>query len=431
MASCALETRRPEWNLLSRAISPQMANLVCGQEGSWQLAYVNIGGYATQGIALPKTLTLQHVLSPDGCKFDHAENLPGLEVQPVKGLRAIKKLNPGSHRGFRIKLWSKLINEFKSDFNLMAFVYDWRLWGDPLYVLEVVDRFQLEVADAVHKSCGPVALIMHSLGANVVLYCLGCLGQHWTRHHVDRLVMIGPAMMGSPQIFSTFTCGPLGAVVDAVKAGAGIFMFDFVNPTLATTVCSWPCIYQTFPTAVAGVPAYPPDHVCALTPSRSYTVSDTRQFISDVSTCSGGRAPWVTGPLVWDAVSKVADRMLPPPRGIPTHIVYGNGFPTVNQATYGTENLLSMPKFSAMAKGDKTVTAGSIEMLARSWQASGVDIQLHLAPPDVIHKNLILCPFTLSLLSEIFRGRPLFFEKSVADSETSSDGFDSEGFEAD
>eukprot|EP00439_Symbiodinium_sp_Y106_P001149 s8542_g1.t1 len=90
-----------------------------------------------------------------------------VDVQPVRGLDGIRTLNPGPESSVTpVYLWHNLIEHLSPNYNCMAFNYDWRRWGDLLYVDELQKQFQQTIERAVKIAGGlPVTLIGHSMGA--------------------------------------------------------------------------------------------------------------------------------------------------------------------------------------------------------------------------------------------------------------------------
>merc|ERR1712216_717872 len=104
-------------------------------------------------------------------------NGKGIDVRPVEGMAGMRTLNPGEL--IPIDVWRGLTTRLDHQFNFFAFNYDWRRWGDEVYAELMVGRFRKQVESKVLELGPKVALIGHSMGCPVILYCLGKLGKQW------------------------------------------------------------------------------------------------------------------------------------------------------------------------------------------------------------------------------------------------------------
>eukprot|EP00434_Breviolum_minutum_P031944 symbB.v1.2.028249.t2/scaffold2979.1/size66004/2 len=76
------------------------------------------------------------------------------EVYPVQGLDGIRTLNPGLESDVTpIYLWHNIIEHLsEAEVNLLAFNYDWRRWGDVIYIAQLVPKFKELMERAVYES---------------------------------------------------------------------------------------------------------------------------------------------------------------------------------------------------------------------------------------------------------------------------------------
>lgn len=314
------------------------------------------------------------------------DNLQGIHIRPVEGTQGITSLNPGE--GIPIPVWSGSIRtlEFRHNYHNMA--YDWRRWGDEVYAEKVVAKFQKLVATD-RKGRGKVAVIGHSMGASVVLYCVSVLGAEWARSHIDKLILVGPAHMGSPSMLWSFAHGPVNATHAMMAAPQ--FIDEMVNDVTAT----WACMVAEVPTKVGKEYPWPKDTVFAKTPTRTYTLDDMGKFLDDVQASTGNRE---FGPCLWPGVQRMAQKITTP--AVPVYLVYSDGVDTPAEATYDDENLGGPPTISQFVPGDGTIVADSVVRVAQAWEADGGDIKLVKVQGAVSHKELISCGEMVGLLKQ-------------------------------
>merc|ERR1712107_416401 len=93
------------------------------------------------------------------------------------------------------------------DFNVLAFNYDWRRLGDPVYNEQYRGRFQRGIENDFQATRMPMSLIGHSAGCMMILWCLSRLGATWTKTYISDVILVGPCVPGSP-----YGCGAYGNV---------------------------------------------------------------------------------------------------------------------------------------------------------------------------------------------------------------------------
>lgn len=133
-------------------------------------------------------------------------------------------------------VWALLIESLAdvgySPNNMHVASYDWRL---PYAKMELRDqyftrlRYQIEMLVTMHGE--KVAIVAHSMGANVVQYFMqwissphgGKLSSAWVHEHVSQVIAIGPPWLGCPKVVTgmlmgesrdfTYLTGALGGLV--------------------------------------------------------------------------------------------------------------------------------------------------------------------------------------------------------------------------
>eukprot|EP00931_Biecheleriopsis_adriatica_P078614 TRINITY_DN5203_c3_g1_i1.p1 TRINITY_DN5203_c3_g1~~TRINITY_DN5203_c3_g1_i1.p1 ORF type:complete len:492 (-),score=110.61 TRINITY_DN5203_c3_g1_i1:68-1519(-) len=429
MASCALEA----------TTSSGYSHFACDncdaddEEGKKRLAWVSIKQLAKR----PQMVKLLGVTLEEGESVDGVETIKssdgyeGVEVVPVQGLEGIRSLNPGEVPP--IYLWQEFIKEFEEDYNLIAFNYDWRRWGDLTYCDELVEQFKDVVEEVAEKSGQHVALVGHSLGTQVINYCLGMMTAKWTQEHVCDAVLVGPATMGSPSIFAAYANGPSTVTHSSSIPVASLFEYK-----IADVASSWPCMLTVFPLhRVGDSSVFPEDHPFAITPKTTYYAKDVKQFLTDLAAdmlhaeeddeqkereekkgVQEHVREWleehnlITTKRMWKPGYRLAargfsgiEKKLAPALKAPAcrvHLIYSDAIPTLATMSFG-EKLHKKAKFTEKVPGDDTITADSVERMGEAWSRSGCDVKLHKVPGKVHHKGLISCGFSIKRFKEIFK----------------------------
>ncbi|CAE7562415.1 plh1, partial [Symbiodinium necroappetens] len=277
LASCALQ-----------ACATKGASFLCdhcdGEDEHPRIVFVSIS----------EILKRPHIMKSLGLKLEPATSRAGVEtvktstgytnvdVQPVRGLDGIRTLNPGPESSVTpVYLWHNLIEHLSPNYNCLAFNYDWRRWGDLLFVDELQKQFQQTIEHAVKIAGGlPVTLIGHSMGAQVINYMLGVLGEQWTEGHVSDTVLVGPANMGSPSVFAAYANGP-----SQVAHSTVIPVADIAEVRIRDVASTWPGLLAVMPTKLAGFDVFERKPVAIRHDEREYHAEDCVPFLEDVQTC--------------------------------------------------------------------------------------------------------------------------------------------------
>lgn len=346
-------------------------------------------------------------------------------VHPVPGLEGIRTLNPGTESTVTpVYLWHSLI-EHLSEFNLLAFNYDWRRWGDLVYIEQLVVEFRHQIELAAHLARQPVVIIGHSLGTQVVTYMLGLLGPQWTKANVSDLVLVGPATMGSPSVFGAYANGPSTITHSSVLPVA-----ELLEHRLRDVASTWPGLLSVLPTALDDVDTFGNESM-AVAPRRSYGTAETVEFLQDLAACHDEEAEsifkdenfslhertrrWMEEHEIlqvkrtWSkqfekaAVlrkgfeQEVVPHLKPP--NCRVHVIYADGIETLSKLKF-EQNLYRKAKLIGFEKGDDTITARSVDKMCEAWRNAGVVLHQNRAG-KVHHKELISCPFTLRVLDHV------------------------------
>eukprot|EP00971_Amphidinium_carterae_P222374 4413692-Amphidinium_carterae.1 len=90
---------------------------------------------------------------------------------------------------------------------------------------------------------------------------------------------------------------------------------------------------------------------------------------------------------------------------VDTHIIYSKSVKTLQRVNYDAGKLTEQPKIEEFEPGDDTITAASIETLARAWVAKGHTVTLHPTPveDDANHQTCITCPFALKTMRHLMK----------------------------
>mmetsp|Transcript_49525 Transcript_49525/g.127834 ORF Transcript_49525/g.127834 Transcript_49525/m.127834 type:complete len:488 (+) Transcript_49525:77-1540(+) len=330
----------------------------------------------------------------DGTKVASTACVEGVTVKPVEGTAGIRTLNPGEK--IPISVWSGLLDGLYTELNFHAVTYDWRRWGDRVFAEETVANFRQTVESSVRRDGRKSAVIAHSMGASVVLYCLSAVGDSWVKKHVDKVILVAPAHMGSPCMLPSYAHAPIGTTADQ--------FFPLPNGLehgISQVTATWACMIAEMPVPVGGAAPWPADHVFASTPSKEYRLADMEQFLKDAhQSALGNGMDRKFGPALYPGVLKMASKMKAPP--VPTHLVYSDGTDTISRLRYEDEDLTGKPEVAGNEPGDGTIVAASIEAVGKAWEQSDRGaVHYHKAPGATSHKDLIACDFTTELVRRL------------------------------
>jgi len=381
------------------------SSLECKQEGSdaeYIVNWCNVGRLVGSPATVFKSLSLRLVEGTlkDGTAVQSTACAEGYDVQPVQGMEGIKDLNP---RGkIPVPVWGPLIEELESDFKWHAFNYDWRRWGDLMFVEQLAERFQREVEEAIQSDAhvkGKASLIGHSMGASVILYLLSVVDEEWVTKYIENVVLVAPAHTGSPSMVSSFAFCPF------VDTASWFPVPSSLNKNLGDLTSTWACMVAEFPVKVGEISPYPEEHAFAVTsnPEKRYTMDNIGEFLEDLQGSSGKRE---VGPAMWPHVEKIASSTKIP--RVPTAIIYGADVQTPYQVTYDSSDLSVQPKLTETVAGDGTIVASSVEIVAQAWLDKGAPVRLLKDPGRATsHKDLICCPFTIGVIPKILTSTAL------------------------
>eukprot|EP00445_Apocalathium_hangoei_P037722 CAMPEP_0203945516 /NCGR_PEP_ID=MMETSP0359-20131031/81024_1 /ASSEMBLY_ACC=CAM_ASM_000338 /TAXON_ID=268821 /ORGANISM="Scrippsiella Hangoei, Strain SHTV-5" /LENGTH=450 /DNA_ID=CAMNT_0050876695 /DNA_START=1 /DNA_END=1350 /DNA_ORIENTATION=+ len=367
LASCALQTK----------VAPSTYRgcaLPCSNAVGWDLTWLSIEEVITGAQRFRNVLELRNVMGvrKDGTPVLSTGNLEGVSVRPYPGLEGIARLNPGEL--IEVPVWLPLIEAMAPVYRLTPGSYDWRRWGDVVYMEECVEALRAKV-EQEHRVTGRlVSIFGHSMGNSLVIYVLSVLGTEWTREHISELVLVAPAVMGSPKQVSAYAHNPASTVAGLPN---GMSLPAPVEDFLRRCMDTAPSMASLLPMRVGGVSCFPAHHVFVKTPSRSYMIDDMGHYVQDLQQrLPAGRVPTAK---FWPMIQEEFHKIKAP--AVPTHIFYGSEHATVSQVTFRSDDLLATPEVSATAPGDLTVTAASIEALAASWAKQGrAPVHLHMGP---------------------------------------------------
>eukprot|EP00927_Polykrikos_kofoidii_P077714 TRINITY_DN74631_c0_g1_i1.p1 TRINITY_DN74631_c0_g1~~TRINITY_DN74631_c0_g1_i1.p1 ORF type:complete len:584 (-),score=84.00 TRINITY_DN74631_c0_g1_i1:268-2019(-) len=392
LASTSMQMRRPEAE---------------GRAAEWSTAYCSIRTIATAPRDLLEAMTMRQVerTLSDGTTATGVANAEGVDVRPHMGIQGIASLNPGESLT-PINVWRELVDTLSPDYNLLAFSYDWRRWGDLKFAEETVQRFRA-IFEAIRKNgMKPAAIIAHSMGCSLALYCLSELGKAWAREFVDQMIMVAPAPMGSPKMMPSWANSVVAAAKteEGDKCQSSIFpvgrILDPVQDMISDMTSTWACMIAEMPVTVGQIKPWPDDCPLVVTPSRTYCLADTGQFLQDVDASVQGRG---LGPAIWPNVKRLAEKMAVPL--VDTRIIYGVGIDTMSQLEYESDDLGAAPTIKAVDRGDGTVLASTVEILAEAWnqelKEEPVEVRLFPGPEDQDHQHLIACTFTQELVPKL------------------------------
>lgn len=362
--------------------------------------------------------------------FKTVNGYENAEVYPVQGLDGIRTLNPGLESDVTpIYLWHNIIEHLsEAEVNLLAFNYDWRRWGDVIYIAQLVPKFKELMERAVYVSGEPTIVVAHSLGAQVITYMMGFLGDQWTKAHISDVVLVGPATMGSPTVFAGYANGPSTVTHSSVLPVA-----NFMEVRLRDVASTWPGMLSVLPTPLDGLDTFDGQQI-ASSPSRSYSSRDSLAFLEDLAQCDEKEGKhWVmdearglheksrrfledhdilevkrlwkvqfhNAAMVRRAFESHVVPYLKPPN-CRVHVIYTDAIDTLFKHRF-QENLYYKASFETFVPGDDTITAASVDKMCEAWKAEGCRVFKHHAGKKH-HKELISCPFTMKVMDTVLAG---------------------------
>lgn len=360
--------------------------------------------------------------------FKTAAGYENAKVYPVEGLDGIRTLNPGIESEVApVYLWHNVI-EHLSEYNLLAFNYDWRRWGDVIYIARLVPKFKEQLELAVKVSRQPTVVVAHSLGAQVITYMMGLLGPEWTEAHISDVVLVGPATMGLPSVFAGYANGP-----STITHSSVVPVANFMEIRLRDVASTWPGMLAVMPTPLNGLDTFSGQKM-ATSPRRSYSGMDSVAFLEDLANCDEKEGKhWLLDETrgihetsrrwledhdilsvkrIWKVQFQNAAVMrrafethvvpyLRPPN-CRVHVVYAASMDTLFEQKF-QENLFFKASFGKFVPGDDTITAGSVDRMCEAWKKAGCHVVKHHAG-KFHHKELITCPFTMKVLDTVMAG---------------------------
>eukprot|EP00913_Durusdinium_trenchii_P022243 g20899.t1 len=350
-----------------------------------RLVYVSISELAKRPyIVKGLGLAWEPAVSKDGVEtMNTSHGYHNILVNPVEGLDGIKSLNPGAESNLApILLWQTVIDSL-SDFNLLAINYDWRRWGDLIYIEQLVEKFQNQVQMAVRISRQPTVMIAHSLGAQVITYMMGVLGAAWTQAHISDVILVGPATMGSPSVFAAYANGP-----STITHSSVVPVASFLEQRLRDVASTWPGLLSVMPTALDGLDTFG-GLLMAESPQKTYGGMSSVEFLEDLAACEDDEAfdentlherarKWMEKHLVLNAHRAwrkefqnaavmrkgfelhVSPNLRPPSCRV--HVIYSDGIDTPSRMKF-QRNLYHKCQIVGFEKGDDTLTAKSVEQM--------------------------------------------------------------------
>merc|ERR1719350_127459 len=246
-------------------------------------------------------------------------------------------------------------------------------------------------------------LVGHSMGAPVILYCLAALGDQWAAEHVDHVVLVAPAHVGSPCMLVNLAHSVVHnrtAALEQLFPGP-VRVLKPLEDGLGDLCSSWACMAAEMPQVVGGVDAYPKGHVFATTPKRTYTIGQMGDFLADAAKLDAGRK---LASALFPGGAELSRKMKAPP--VPTHCVYCSKIDTIASMSYEDADVTKPCASVTNLPGDGTITSGSIETLCQAWTDGGADVKLVPCPEAVTHKNLIQDKHTINYVRGLVGLKP-------------------------
>jgi len=313
-----------------------------------------------------------------GSEVPSTADIEGVQVRPYPGLDGIAYLNPGE--AVQIEVWKSVIQALAPDFRLVAPNYDWRRWGDLVFMERYVKEF-CGVIEATAKETGQrVSVIAHSMGTSVVTHCLSELGDNWTRKYVSKVVFIGSVVTGCVKGMSAYAHNPA-----SLMSGLGDLLPQRFEDIARKCIVTSPAMLTLMPLRVGESFMLPLDHPVVTTPSFNLTADQTKEYVDNLAAnLPAGRVPTAE---FYPFVEKVWRKLRPP--AVTTHLIYGKNTQTIDQISFKTDDFSDMPEVTKWAAGDGTVTFASQEALAGAWkQESSADVHVHIAPEGINDEHL-------------------------------------------
>jgi len=379
------------------ASSALQARKINGTE--WFLIFLDFAGLLSdrQHYLDMLKLRIEECVLPDQSKGFCVADWDNYEVRAASSLAGIISLNHGRLGGLsnvipEILVWKGMVDSLKGCYHQISLNYDWRKFGCPRFSNIVVDKFRIEAENAVNEGVGAIDVLAHSMGACVTLYCLSRLGEDWQKRYIDQVILIAPALMGSPCMVPSWANNPLHASKTAVHIP------DMLSTETMTgeTSASWVSFPFLFPSLVGGINTYPSKYPIIVTPKREYTVEQMGELLIDISAQVPKRE---MGAKFLPSITDIHSQLHPP--AVPTHLIYTAGQDTPAQMTYASDDLGDAPEVTEYKPGDGTLLAENMVQLGLEWSKLGAEVAVIKALGNTDHSSLVACEFCVKEVHKI------------------------------
>ncbi|XP_067625050.1 lysosomal phospholipase A and acyltransferase-like isoform X2 [Eurosta solidaginis] len=221
----------------------------------------------------------------------------------------------------------------------------------------------------------PITFITHSMGSPMTLVFLHQQSTEWRRKHIKRIISLAGAWAGSMKAVKVFA---MGDDLDSFFLSGKILKQEQItNPSTAWLLPS-PLFWG-------------PSEVLIETPSRTYTMSQLKQYFDDIDYSVG-----------WEMRKDNMQFTLNfSPPDVELHCLYGDGLDTVERLSYKKDTIADETPKLLMGKGDGTVNQRSLRA-CHAWigrqsanitnvALNGVDHMAVLFHKDVLNyiKNIM------------------------------------------
>ncbi|CAB3373511.1 Hypothetical predicted protein [Cloeon dipterum] len=208
---------------------------------------------------------------------------------------------------------------------------------------EFFANMEATIEETVKRNGQSAVIVTHSMGGLMALAFLQRQSQSWKDKHVNSLVTLAAPWGGSVKTVKVFVTGDnLGVII--LSSG-----------TLKDQQITSPSLAWLLPSSLF----WKPEEPLVLTPEKNYSLSNLRDYFSDID--------WLTGWEMRKDTEKYSLNFTAP--GVEVHCAHGVGVATVEQLKYAKDKFPDSSPELIMGDGDGTVNLRSLEGCSKWKQA--------------------------------------------------------------
>lgn len=269
-----------------------------------------------------------------------SENMPGVDIR-VAGFGAsesvewLDKSKASQGRYFFDIVDSMVSWGYRRGKDVVGAPFDWRRSPNELNEYLIQLKTLIETTYRWNEN-QKIVLVGHSMGNPLSLYFLNnYVDQAWKDKYINSFVSLAAPWAGSMQIVRLFA------------SGYNMNYYRVILPPshLRAMQRSFTSSAFLFPSPVA----WKPHEILATTATKNYTVSNIKEFFTDID--------YMVGWEQYKQAARLNGNLTAP--GVPVHCIYGTGVPTPEKFEWASGYFPDYPPTEFMGDGDGTVNKKS------------------------------------------------------------------------